>query len=247
MFKSVSKKSPRSESSAVATAPKPKPRPAGRDKLRYLDGELAKANAAALEIEQRIQRLGSIIAEAEVAHQNLQVAIVVDGGKSLSAYSAGQETDDSEIGKLVVLADNSARAKAAAQAALPAAQADLQNVREQAIKLNEARVAELDRVISQLADVEAREYEKAFREMCRLHDRLCGYASIQEMNVGDIRRIQDPLKAPRFSTPSFGDSLSDPFLRHQVNDLTVNEAQRMWSSVKQRLEADSDADVSDLI
>jgi hypothetical protein len=236
-----------STSTSVKLNKPAKQKPAGRERLKHFDQELTKANQAAAEIEARIQRLEKIISDADSAHDRLQVAILVDNGASLASYSSGQATDDSEIGRLVIAADTTARAKAAAVAALPGAQSSLVNVREQAVALDAARVAEVNRVISQLADSEAREYERAFREMCRLHDRLCGYASVQEMNVGDIRRIQAPLSTPRFSTPSFGDSLSDPFLRHQFNELTFNEAQRTWSSVKQRLEADSDADVSDLI
>ena len=246
--KRVQKAPPRGKVPAVATSvPEPKPRPSGRDKLRHFDGELAKANAAAVEIEERIQRLESIIAEADAAHQSLQIAIVVDNGRSLSDYSAGKAPDDSDIGKLVVLADSSARAATAAKAALPSAQASSANVREQAIRLDEERVKELDRVIAMLADVEARAYQKTFNEMCRMHDRLVGYARVAENNIGDIRRIEDPLKTPRFALPSLGNSDSDPFLRHRTNDHVIAESERMWSSVKQRLQADTDADLSDLI
>jgi hypothetical protein len=224
-----------------------KPKPAGRERLRHFDSELAKANQAAAEIEERIQRLEKIIKDADSAHQALQIAILVDNGASLASYSSGQATDDSEIGRLVIAADTTARAKAAALAALPSSQADLQNVREQSIKLNEARVAELNRVIAALADVEAREYEKVFREMCRMHDRLVGYSNIQQANLGDVQVISDPLKTVRFALPSLGNSDADPFIRHRPNDHVIAEAQRMWSTVKQRLQADSDADVSDLI
>jgi hypothetical protein len=248
MISLVSKKAPKSESPSVSTSVKrSKPDLVSRERLRYLDAELAKANAAALEIEQRIQRLETIISEAETHHQALQLAILVDNGVSLSNYSAGKESEDSEISKLVMLADSSARAATAAKAALPQAQASLANVREQAVRLNEERVAELNRVIALLADVEAREYEKAFRVMCRHHDRLVGYSNIQQANIGDIRRIEDPQKTPRFALPSLGNSDADPFLRHRVNESVVAESERMWSTVKQRLQADSDADLSDLI
>jgi hypothetical protein len=251
MFGVQKQKASKREISSTSTAVKlnkpAKQKPAGRERLRHFDSELAKANQAAAEIEARIQRLEKIISDADSAHDRLQVAILVDNGASLASYSSGQATDDSEIGRLVIAADTTARAKAAAVAALPSAQASLQNVREQAVALDAERVAELNRFIATLADVEARAYQKAFEEMCRMHDRLVGYARVAENNIGDIRLVEDPLKTPRFALPSLGNSDSDPFLRHRTNDHVIAESERMWSSVKQRLQADTDADLSDLI
>jgi hypothetical protein len=250
MISLVSRKAPKGESPSVSTSVKlNKPKPAGRERLVHFDSELAKANAAAVEIEEKIARLEAILADAEAHHQNLQLAILIDGGVALSNYSAGKESDDSDIGKLVLAERKSAQAKPAAEAALPKAQADLKNVREQAIKLNESRNAELNRVVSNLADVEAVAYAKAFRELARLHDRLVGYCrSGAESNLGDIQLIVDPLKTPRFALPSLGNSDADPFIRHAlVNDHVANEAARYWRSVRARLESDSEADLSDLI
>jgi hypothetical protein len=247
MFNIVSSKSVKGGASPQAVRPKQKP--AGRERLRHFDQELAKANAAAVEIEERIQRLEKIISDADSAHERLQIAILVDNGASLASYSSGQATDDSEIGRLVITADTTARAKAAAVAALPGAQSSLVNVREQAVRLSEERAVELNRVVANLADVEAVAYAKAFREVCRLHDRLAGFCrSGAESNIGDIQRIIDPVKVPRFALPSLGGSPdSDPFLRHATNDLVVNEAARYWKTVREKLDADSNADIGDLV
>jgi hypothetical protein len=124
----------------------------------------------------------------------------------------------------------------------------LTSCREQAIRLNEARVAELHRVIGMLADQEARAYVKAFEELGRLEDRLTGYANIAQSNIGDIKLIEEPLKTVRFALPAMGGSKdSDPFLRHRTSSHVTAEAERMWSSVKQRLAADSYADLSDIL
>jgi hypothetical protein len=249
MFGVEKQKASRGGSLSMSTAAKlNKPKPAGRERLRHFDTELAKANQAAIEIEGRIQRLERIIKDADSAHQALQTVILIDNGASLASYSSGQATDDSEIGRLVIAADTTARSATAAKAALPAAQASLTSCREQAIRLNEARVAELHRVIGMLADQEARAYVKAFEELGRLEDRLTGYANIAQSNIGDIKLIEEPLKTVRFALPAMGGSKdSDPFLRHRTSSHVTAEAERMWSSVKQRLAADSYADLSDIL
>jgi hypothetical protein len=246
MLNIVSSKSAKRGESPQAVRPKPKP--AGRERLKHFDSELAKANAAAVEIEERIQRLEAIIVDADAAHERLQIAILLDGGRALASYSAGEALADSEIAKLVIAADTTARAKAAAVAALPGAQSSLANVRGQAVRLSEERAVELNRVVANLADVEAVAYARAFREVCRLHDRLAGFCrSGAESNIGDIQRIIDPVKVPRFALPSLGGSPdSDPFLRHATNDLVVDEAARYWKAIREKLEADSDADIDSI-
>jgi hypothetical protein len=160
MLFNVAKSKPKtSESSSIRTAKTP---PVGRERLRKLHAETLKAQEAAVECEQRIARLQQIIADADTAHQALQAAIAADGGKALEGYAAGHAPTDSEIAKLVMTAENSARAATAAKAALPAAQAQLENIRNQVIVLSEERAKELNFVISMLADVEARAYKKAF-------------------------------------------------------------------------------------
>jgi hypothetical protein len=237
------------------TKPKPEvpavsiePLPAGRERLKHFDAELAKANVAAADIEDRITRLQAIIIEADQHHERLQIAILVDGGRALAEYSAGRLSDDSEIGKLAVLADSSSRAATAAKAALPKAQADLENVQSQLITLTEQRAAEVNCVLANLADVDARAYRDAFHQLCRLHDNLVGYAAVGQSNHGDIRLVIDTVKVPRFATPSLGNADADPYLRHNApSELTVDQSARRWQAIKDRLGLDADADLTDLI
>jgi hypothetical protein len=114
-------------------------------------------------------------------------------------------------------------------------------------ELNEQRIAEAARVLANMADVHGRAYEKAFNELCRLHDSLVGFAAVAEGNQGDIRLIQDPLRAPRFALPSMGSMDADPFLRHRENELTIGASARTWTAVRDRLAADAQADISDLL
>jgi hypothetical protein len=47
--------------------------------------------------------------------------------------------------------------------------------------------------------------------------------------------------------PSLGNADADPFMRSRGSEITVAESARTWATVRQRLETDVDADLSDLI
>jgi hypothetical protein len=217
----------------------------GRERLSHFDEEITKGKTTIVDLEQRIQRLESIIAEADLAHRNLQQAIAADDGAELASYSAGTASD--HFSKLVMSSENSARAATAAKAALPGANSSLDNAHAQVASLIDQRAAELKRVLAMLGDVDARAYDKAFSDLCRLHDRMVGYASIAEDNVGDVRLTHEPLRVPRFASPSMGNADADQFMRHQASDLTVKDSARRWSQIRDRLESDANADLSDLI
>jgi ABC-type transporter Mla subunit MlaD len=244
MFGSVQSKTKPTEK--VNSVRRAKPEPVGRDRLKHLDAETKKAKDSVSDFEQRVHRLEQII-DAAHAHAALQQAIAADGGVSLEGFATGQAPADSAIAQLVMTAENSARAATAARAALPTAIASLENVNMQVIVLDEERAAELNRVIAMLADEEARGYQRIFDQLGRAHDRLVGYASVAETNLGDIRLIIDPLKAPRFASPSLGNSDADPFIRHQPNPLDIGSAARMWEAVRARLDQDPGADISELL
>jgi hypothetical protein len=219
----------------------------GRERLQHFADQIARAHAAIDDLEQRVARFGSIIVESEAAERALQTAIHADGGVSLAAFSAGQTKPNDEISKLVAHAKSSGEAAAAAKIAKPHTESLLQNARSQLISLVEQKNAELNRVVANLADVDARKYQDTFDLLGKLHDRLVGYASVAEANQGDIHLIKDPLKAPRFAAPSTGNADADPFLRHQISDLSVGESARTWSAVRDRLQSDANADLADLI
>src|SRR3981081_3581013 len=62
----------------------------GRERLRFLDAELAKAKDALSELDARLDRLAGIIRSADAAHTALQEAIAADGGAALAEYAAGK-------------------------------------------------------------------------------------------------------------------------------------------------------------
>jgi hypothetical protein len=242
--RSVQKSKPRE---VVSNARPTKP-PVGRERLSHFDGEIVKAKQAIAEMEQKIERLQGVVSDAEVHHKALQAAIESDNGKSLAGYAAGDVPTDSSIARLVLLADNSKRAATAASAALPSANAQLENASQQLLALEEQRVAELNRVLTNLGDIDADEYRKTFEKLGRLHDKLVGFADVSQASHGDIRLIDDPLRAPRFQFPSMrGHVDADPFLRHSPSSVTVAESSRRWAEVRERLSADALADVNDLL
>jgi hypothetical protein len=247
MFGSVAKnKKPQGTTSPEVSSIKPQPKHQGRERLQFFVAEAAKASQAIEDLQERISRLGAIIVESDNAQRALQEAINADGGVALAAYSAGNAKPDDPISKLVSHAKMSSEAADAAKLALPHTEALLQNAREQLVTLGEQRNAELNRVIAMLADNDARAYEKAFSALCVLHDKLCGFASVSESNIGDVRLIVDPVKVPRFASPSLGNADADPFLRHRESEMTINESRRRWAEIRSRLERDAEADIDDL-
>jgi hypothetical protein len=237
-------KSPRSESSGASVTPVKKT-PVGRERLKYFVDEIARAHEAIEDLQQRIDRFGSIISDAEAAERALQTAINADGGVALSAYSAGKTRPTDEISRLVALAKSSGEAATAAKIAKPHTEKLLENARSQLITVTAEKQAELKRVIATLADVDVRAYEKSFENTCKLHDSLIGFATIGEDNLGDVHLMHESPKMAKFV--ALGDATADPFLRHTTSSLTVAESSRRWSEIRSRLEADPETDLSDLM
>jgi hypothetical protein len=228
----------------------PKPRTSqytGRERFCFVDGELKRANEAIGDLEKRVERLGSIISESEINQRKLQDAINADGGIALAEFSAGKSDPDSDIAKLVTVAEASQKAANAAKVALPSTEAMLESARSQAAELREKRNSELNRVLANLADVDAKAYDRAFAEVCRLHDRLVGYSQVAQSNIGDIRLVLQNPSVPRFALPSLGNGDADPHMRHRENEIVVAESARTWATVRSRLESDVDADLSDIL
>jgi hypothetical protein len=225
-----------------------KSKPQGRDRLIHFDQEIEKAKQAIVEMSEKIERLQEIVAGADVHHKNLQACIEQDNGRSLSDYSAGKLDADAPIARLVLLADNSKRASTAASAAVPSAIAQLENAQAQLLELGEQRAQELNAVLTMLGDLDADEYRKTFERLGLLSDKLRGFAAVSQMSHGDIELISEPLKAARFAFPSMrGHIDSDPFLRHKPSDLTVRQSAQKWTEIRERLSADANCDVNDLL
>src|SRR5437763_13649235 len=79
----------------------------GRARLRHSAAELAKAKEAAVDVEARLDRLVTIIRDADAAHEALQKAVSADGAVSLKAYAAGKASDH-PIAALILTEENTA-------------------------------------------------------------------------------------------------------------------------------------------
>ena len=248
MFGVASKPKTKNDNVSSIRPAKSPAKPQGRERLAHFDEQLALARQAIGEMEQKIERLQGIVSDADVHHKALQAAIEADNGKSLAGYAAGDVPAHSSIARLVLLADNSKRAATAASAALPGAIAQLENARAQLLALGEERANELNRVLTTLGDLEADDYRKCFERLGILHDKLAGFAAVAEVSHGDVQLIVENLKAPRFAFPSMRAHVdADPFLRHSPSSLTVSESSRKWTAIRERLSADANADVNDIL
>jgi hypothetical protein len=254
MFKRSSvEKSNKSQGGASLGTSTPSSKPKqGRERLAFFAAGISKAHEAIEDLEQRIARFESIIAEAQLAHKSLQAVVHEDGGRSLSDFSSGKTAPDDKISKLVALAKTSREAALAAADALPHTREALDNARTQLATLCQEKAAELNRVVANLADEDAQKYWQAFLTLGRLHDQLVGYSYVAGSNLmaGEAIHVQlttSPLTVPRFIMPSLGSEDSDPLLRHSQSQSTVEEAARKWSSVRERLDADDDCDLNDLL
>jgi len=233
---------------AVEVKPKSKP-VAGRERLHHCNAEQAKAIAAVEDLERRVATLENIGIDAIAADKELQLFIQQEGGtEALLAHSEGKTSDDDQVSILISVAKKTAEAAGPAKAALPLAQDALERARAEVFRLAEEKHKEIARFMTFLADATARKYKAAFDECCRLHDELTGFANGTSTYVGEVAMIIEELKVPRFNLPSLAClDEHDPFLRRRGNSFAVNQSTQVWSTVKQRLEADADSDLSDLI
>jgi hypothetical protein len=200
------------------------------------------------DIEKRVTTLEDIGIDAIAADRALQNFIAQDGGTdALLAHSSGHSKPDDLIAKLISQAKNTAEAAGPAKAALPVAQDALERAKAEVVRLGEEKNAEIGRYMVQLGDDLARKYKAAFAAVCIAGDRLAGFGA--GAGLYDVTLIVDPITAPRFNLPSLtaGRTEFDPLMRHTGSQLTIGESSKTWAAVRQRLNADVDADISDLL
>jgi hypothetical protein len=245
MILSRTKKATRGESHGSITVSKPTDR-VGRERLNYFTNQIALAHQAIEDLENRVARFGAIMTEADAAERALQDAVHADGGVALADYSAGRSQPGDAIVGLVAHNKRSSEAAAAAKTAKPHTEALLENAKAQLVALGEQKNTEVNRVLATLADADAQAYQSAFDKVAILHDKLCGYAAIAQSNIGDVRLRVEALRIPRFALPSLGNSDADPYIRARESELTIADSSRRWAAIKAALEADGNADISDL-
>lgn len=222
----------------------------GRERVRHFAAELVKANEAVAELEQRQERLTTIIKDADAAHTSLQKAIADDGGVALADYAAGKSADG-VIAKLVASEEIAAKAAVAARAALPNVQALLANARSQIVRLEAERENAAIRYLRVRADELALQYTRIFNALCRSHDQLVGISaalSTTGEHGGEIRMSGVQMQVPRFNLPSSADPNQYlATMTHVPSDHTVEDATASWLQARDRLSKDAEAELDDLI
>jgi hypothetical protein len=249
LFSSNQAKSSKSRSSSSVTISNPSI--AGRERLKHAVDGINAAHAAIEDLQERILRFESIITDSQRASAALHIEINNDGGKSLSAFSAGEVKPDDPIVAIVALAKSTREAAIAAEEILPSTRAALENARSQLTGLELNRAIELNKVVASYIDIDAQKYLKTFLALARLHDQMVGASMVQESNLlpGEpihVRLTHEPLVAPRFISGAMGVS-EGPQLHHNVSQRTADQSASLWAEVRSRLAVDADADVSDLI
>jgi hypothetical protein len=225
----------------------------GRARLRHFAGELAKAQQAVADIDANQDRLIKIIADAKAADEALQAAVAEDRGVSLAAYAAGGASDG-PIAKLILTKETTAKAAAAASAALPAVKEMLAFACAEVVRLEQQKFDATLVYLKTRAQEKHRAYNNAFTVLSSSYDQLCGVAVAlsatghSEMMTSGARL---PIHAPGFNLnigPSHGPS-EKVTLTHTTGDgeARVSEAMARWTEAKERLLQNPDAELDDII
>ena len=148
----------------------------GRDRLRAAAKALADGQACVADLEARLNRLGTIISDADAAHDALQQAITADGGVALEKYGNGNAANE-PIAALIATKENTAKAASAAKAALPSVQDMLAKARAEVTRLEGVKFDAMIVFLKTRAADEHQIYVKAFQAMCKSYDKLCGIAT----------------------------------------------------------------------
>jgi hypothetical protein len=223
----------------------------GRERVRKAAAELGKANECVADLEGRLNRLNTIISDADAAHAALQQAIAADGGVALETYGAGQASDQ-PIAALVGAMENTARAASAAKDALPSVTDMLSRARAEVVRLEGMKFDAMIVYLKTRAREEHNKYNAAFAELSRAYDALCGIAvAVSATGHADMMTtgLPVPIKAPGFNMstgPAHGPS-ELVTLTHSVTEARIARSTAMWMQARERLERDPDADLDDLI
>jgi len=225
----------------------------GRDRLRHIAGELAKAQQAVADADALLDRLVKVIRDADAAEEALQASVAEDGGVSLAAYSTGEATD-APIAKLIATKKITAEAAAVAKAALPGVNSKLEAACVEVKRLEAVRFDATIVYLKTRAQDKHRSYHDAFAVLSNLYDQLCGVAvAVSATGHADMMTSGAPLpvQAPGFNLstgPSHGPS-EKVTLTHTTGagEARVGEAIARWTEARERLLQNPNADVDDII
>lgn len=223
----------------------------GRDRLRAAAKALADGQACVADLEARLNRLGTIISDADAAHEALQQAITADGGVALERYGNGNAANE-PIAALIATKENTARAASAAKAALPSVEDMLAKARAEVTRLDKVKFDALIVYLKTRAADEHRAFLKSFDSLCKGYDSLCGIAfALSATGHSEMMTSGLPMEiaVPGFNMntgPGSGPSERVTMARSADED-AIRRATADWMKARERLAKDPDADIDDLI
>lgn len=223
----------------------------GRGRLRFAAAELAKAKECVADLETRANRLTAIVADADAANAALQAAITADGGVALEAYGAGNASDQ-PIARLVSTKETTARAASAARDALPNVQDMLTKARAEEARMEAAKFDAVIVYLKMRAGDEHKSFLRAYQDLCDSYDALCGIA-VALAATGHSEMMTTghpvPIQVPNFNMgtgPAHGPS-ERMVLSHGLAEAKIAAASDRWMQARERLLANADAGLNDLI
>ena len=206
-----------------------------RSKMRGASAALAKVKREEGELEAKLAKMNAIVADADAAEVAFHKAVAEDErGDALFEFADGSAPDGA-IARLVVRKDTTAHAAMAARAAAPKLQARLAELREQISSLEHDRGQAVRTYLRSRAQETFDAYDRPWRAVCAAYDRVVGIR--RALRVGPS---VEPLQGPRFDSPERS------AMKHTPGDIAT-QTQGVWEQARQRLEADPDAFVDDLI
>jgi hypothetical protein len=222
----------------------------GRERLRFLDAELAKAKDAVNELDARLDRLAGIIRSADAAHTALQEAIAADGGAALAEYAAGKAFSH-PIAKLIATKEAAAAVKGE-NGALQKAQKMLDAARSEVVRLETEKDNAAIFYLKARASEAHKLYIRAFNDLCVSYDQLCGIAVALDA-TGHAAMMTTALPVP-IAVPGFNMSSGPAHgpsdlvtMRHVAGEAKVGVSRAKFMQARERLRKDADAELDDLI
>lgn len=224
----------------------------GRQRLRHVAGELGKAQQVVADADALLDRLITVIRDADAAEAVLQASVAEDGGVSLAAYSAG--ATDAPIAKLIATKKTTEEAATVAKAALPGVNSKLDAARAEVKRLEQEKFDATIIYLKTRARDKHAAYHNTFSVLSNLYDQLCGVAvAMSATGHSDMMTTGLPvaIQAPGFNMgtgPAHGPSEAVVIMHTPgAGEHRVGDAMARWTEARERLLQDPDAALDDLI
>jgi hypothetical protein len=224
-----------SASQVTATASEPVERSIMRDmvaKLQAAQAGVAKAERKVSQLEHAV----AVGAKTDAAFQSL------DSAESLERIASG-DMSDTDVSAMLLRQ----QAAKTAQALLPAARQQLEAGRAAVAHLDKQVHTSVVNLLTLEANKVAKRYLAAWIELKHNHDLLLGISHAlppSESHMDTIARDADGIDVPGFKLPALGNAFR---LEHRLNEAKVERTRQTWQDAVDRLMADPDANVTEIL